>query len=128
MVFLKCYFAALSPGRLTLWCSFIWYLVIAVRYFDGDAKLWTTSLGLTAIVGSILTINACPAGGGPRSLDKWQLLRFFLIPFCVSSFSALVKGRGFVLIFPPEPRENLTAGGACFLFCLFVLLTKRLIH
>jgi hypothetical protein len=42
----------------------------------------------------------------------------FLIPFCVSSFAALVKDAGFIVIFPPTVRENL--GGA---FGVVVFLT-----
>jgi hypothetical protein len=32
-----------------------------------------------------------------------------LMPFCVSSFSQLIKGKGFVLVFPPSAHENLAA-------------------
>jgi hypothetical protein len=54
------------------------------------------------------------------------VLRLFLMPFCVSSFSALVKGRQFLLVFPPSPAENLAAFAGCGLFVAGVLLVKRL--
>jgi hypothetical protein len=47
-----------------------------------------------------------------------------MMPFCVSSFSALVKGRGFTLIFSPNPTEILLAVGICALFCATVWLLK----
>lgn len=47
------------------------------------------------------------------------------MPFCVSSFSALIKGRGFFLIFPPSWTENLVALGSCATFCVFVFVVKR---
>ena len=48
------------------------------------------------------------------------------MPFCVSSFSALVKGRDFFLIFSPRIRETLTAAALCAAFCATVALLKRL--
>jgi hypothetical protein len=48
-----------------------------------------------------------------------------MMPFCVSSFSALVKGRGFVLIFSPNPMEILWAVALCGLLCAVVLALKK---
>jgi hypothetical protein len=48
-----------------------------------------------------------------------------LTPFCVSSFAALVKGRGFVLIFSPDWREMAVAAGLCVLFAASVVVVKR---
>jgi hypothetical protein len=58
-------------------------------------------------------------------LDFWQTFRLFLMPFCVSSFSALVKGKGFILIFSPKPMEIAIAAGACAVLCGVVLLLRR---
>ncbi len=46
------------------------------------------------------------------------------MPFCVSSYSALIKGKGFILIFPPEWRENLI-GLACLVAILIVQRTVK---
>ena len=46
------------------------------------------------------------------------------MPFCVSSFSALVKGRGFTLVFSPRAQENLLALGMCAAFGAFVAGVK----
>jgi len=114
------YLAGLTPARTALWCYLLWYLVVLVRYFDGNPRLWLTSLGLSAIVGVALLLNA----GWP--LGRWQVFRFFLMPFCVSSFAALVKGRGFVLVFSPRWGEVAAGLGACLLFVGTVALAGRL--
>jgi hypothetical protein len=46
------------------------------------------------------------------------------MPFCVSSFAALVEGRGFILVFSPHPQENLLALGCCAAFCVSVAGVK----
>ena len=119
------YLVNLSAGRLVLWCYFIWYAVVLARYFDASPRLWLTSLGLSLIIGFALFISTAKAGAHRLQLDRWQVFRLFLMPFCVSSFSALVKGRGFVLIFSPNPFEILAALGLCALLCLTVLRLQR---
>ena len=119
------YLTNLSAGRLILWCYFIWYAVVLERYFDPSPRLWITSLGLSLIIGVALFISTAKAGTARVKLDPWQIIRLFMMPFCVSSFSALVKGRGFVLIFSPNPWEILSALGLCALLCLTVFALKR---
>lgn len=119
------YLRGLNPGRLVLWCYLVWYLVVLVRYFDPDPRLWMTSVGLSAIIGAALFLSAT-AGATSVRLDRWTLFRLFLMPFCVSSFSALVKGRGFLLIFSPDPNEIVLAVGLCALFCGVVWAVKRM--
>jgi len=118
------YLASLSAARLVLWCYFIWYGVVLVRYFDPSPRLWLTSLGLSAIIGLALYLSTT-AGTNRVKLQFWPTFRLFLMPFCVSSFAALVKGRGFVLIFSPKPAEILTAMGLCALLCGVVAVLKR---
>jgi hypothetical protein len=119
------YLTELSTGRLTLWCYFVWYAVVLVRYFDPNPRIWLTSLGLSLIIGIALFISTSHAGTRKVRLERWQTFRLFLMPFCVSSFSALVKGRGFVLIFSPNPKEILLALGLCAALCGCVLVLKR---
>src|SRR5581483_4035998 len=97
------YLANLSNSRLLLWCYFIWYLVVLARYFEPNARLWLTSLGLSFIIGLALFISTATAGAVRVKLERWQVFRLFLMPFCVSSFSALGKRKGFVLVFSPKP-------------------------
>ena len=119
------YLVNLSIGRLILWCYCLWYLVVLARYFDPNPRLWLTSLGLSLIIGFALYISTTAAGNKKVQLEPWQTFRLFLMPFCVSSFAALVKGRGFVLIFSPNPWEILTALGLCALLCLGTAVVKR---
>jgi hypothetical protein len=109
------YFQKLTAGGLALWCYFVWYAFFAVRYFDPSRALWLTSLGLAIIVGVALMIST-----STQRLWSWQAFRLFAMPFFVSSFSALVKGRGFMLIFSPRLQENYIALGCVAAFCAFV--------
>ena len=119
------YLTELSTGRLILWCYFVWYAVVLVRYFDPNPRIWLTSLGLSFIIGIALFISTSHAGSRKVQLERWQTFRLFLMPFCVSSFSALVKGRGFMLIFSPNPKEISVALGLCAALCCLVLVLKK---
>ena len=120
------YLTALSRGRLILWCYFIWYLVVLLRYFDPAPRLWLTSVGLSVIIGVALYLSTAGSGTTKVKLDRWQTFRLFLMPFCVSSFAALVKGKEFVLIFSPRPKENLLAITLCAALCALVFALKTL--
>jgi hypothetical protein len=122
---LRQYLAALSTGRLILWCYLIWYAVVLVRYFDSTPALWLTSLGLSAIIGFALYLSTAGSGTTKVKFDRWQVFRLFLMPFCVSSFAALVKGKGFILIFSPKPGEILLAVVLCAALCLIVFAFKK---
>ena len=99
--------------------------MVLVRYFDSSPRLWLTSLGLSLIVGFALFISTTAASKNKVKLDFWQTVRLFIMPFCVSSFSALVKGRGFILIFSPKPIEIGIAAALCANMCVLVLLLRR---
>src|SRR5437899_6808230 len=118
------YLANLSKGRLILWCYFIWYLVVLVRYFDSSPRLWLTSLGLSLIIGFALFVSTTTAGEKKLKLERWQVIRLFMMPFCVSSFSALVKGKGFFLIFSLDLDEILIAVGLCSVLCGKLMVVK----
>ncbi len=119
------YFARLTTGRIILWCYAIWYAVNVANHFDPRPRLWLTSLGLSAIIGTALLISTRSSSNGTTSLDRWQIFRLYLMPWCVSSFSALVKDAGFFLIFPPSLKENLVGAGLIVLFVVSVRLLKR---
>jgi hypothetical protein len=118
------YFAHLTGARAVLWCYLLWYVVVVTRYFEPNARLWLTSSGLSLIIGFALLLNA-RSGDGRISLNAWQRFRFFLAPFCVSSFSALVKGKGFVLVFSPNWRDLALGVAACAGFLALVGLARR---
>lgn len=119
------YLANLTPGRIILWCYAIWYVVNVSAHFDPRPRLWITSIGLSVIIGTALLISTRSASNGTTQLDRWQIFRLYLMPFCVSSFAALVKDAGFVLVFPPSVRENLIGLGSVAAFVLGVLGLKR---
>lgn len=121
---LVAYLRQLTLPRIVLWCYLIWYLVMAAAYFDPAPRLWLTSAGLSLIIGFALVLSVVCAPQAPR-LDRWQTFRLFLIPFCVSSFAALVKDRGFVLVFSPRPAETGLALALCAAFVLLVGLARR---
>ncbi|MDB5322014.1 MAG: hypothetical protein JWN40_3645 [Phycisphaerales bacterium] len=119
------YLRNLSTGRLILWCYFIWYLVVLVRYFDPSPQVWATSFGLCAIIGFALYINTTRSGPQRVLIGFWPTVRLFMMPLCVSSFAAMVKGRGFVLIFSPDWREIAAAVGLCAGLWLARYLARR---
>jgi hypothetical protein len=49
-----------------------------------------------------------------------------MMPFCVSSFAALIKGRGFVLVFDPSWAANAAALACCSVFVGAAFLARRL--
>jgi hypothetical protein len=118
------YLRNLNAARVILWCYFIWYVVVLVRYFDPDPRIWLTALGLSGIIGVALLLNATASGRERVRLEAWPTFRLFLTPFCVSSFAALVKGRGFVLIFGPDWREMAVAVGLCAVLVGVVFVVK----
>lgn len=119
------YLTNLTPGRMVLWCYAIWYAVNVTAHFEARPRLWITSVGLSAIIGTALLISTRSASNGTTQLDRWQIFRLYLMPFCVSSFAALVKDADFVLVFPPSLRENLIGVGLIAGFVVLVLALKR---
>jgi hypothetical protein len=118
------YLQQLDTPRLVLWCYAIWYGVVFFHYFDPSPALWLTSVGLSGIIGCALLLSTRAAIGTAR-LGGWGIFRLFLMPFCVSSFAALVKGRGFVLVFAPRLGENLLVVALCGGFVGLVCLLRR---
>ena len=122
MTKLMSYLAGLTNSMKVLWCSLIWYLYFAVKYFEPNLELWLRSIGIAILIGVILNLNAFHSMKNIReSSNKWQVFRFFIIPFCVSSFPALIKDKGFIIFFSPSFGENLTVITICI---LFLLLTR----
>jgi hypothetical protein len=117
------YLSELTLGKIVLWCYFIWYLVTVVAHFDPSPALWLSSLGISAIVGFALHLSI-QKNEAPVSSNLWQTIRLFLMPFCVSSFSALIKGQGYILVVPARPLEVGLSLSLCAVFVLFVLGLK----
>lgn len=105
-----------------LWCYLIWYLVTVVAHFDASPRIWLTSLGISAIVGIALLLSI--RGEARTALGRWQIFRLFLMPFCVSSFSALIKGEDYFLVLPARAPELYLSIGLCALFILVVRILR----
>jgi hypothetical protein len=122
------YFSGLTTPRVVLWCYFIWWAFTANRYFDPTPRLWLTSLGLSVVIGTGLYLSTALGGKTVTHLDKFQIARLYMMPFCVSSFAALIKDRGFFLVFHPTLDANVECAGLCMVFvavALFARLTAR---
>ncbi len=118
------YLAELTPGKTALWCYLIWYLVSVIAHFDGSPRIWLSSLGISGIVGVALLLSLRSEAHTPPT--GWQTFRLFLMPFCVSSFSALIKGQGYVLIVPSRPMELYLSLALCAAFVLVVFALKKI--
>jgi hypothetical protein len=110
------YFARLRTPKLVLWCYLAWYLAIVGCYLDRSPLIWLSALGISSLIG-IGLIFATKVPGQP--MDGWTKFRLFLFPFCVSSYSSLIKGKGFILLFPTEIRPLLIGIAACAAMLLF---------
>ncbi|MDP1590430.1 MAG: hypothetical protein Q8M07_21940 [Prosthecobacter sp.] len=120
------YLQNLSTGRIILWSYFIWWTVSIIHHFDASPRIWVTSLGLSGIIGAALILSTRSSSGAATKMDPWVVFRLFLMPFCVSSFAALVKDAGYVLVFPPSFRENAIGLGIIAIFLLVVWSVKKL--
>lgn len=121
------YFASLAPGKMVLWCYLLWYLVNAAALFDPSPSIWLNSAGICLVIGVALWLSvstAAPAAPKRSSAGSWQTFRLFLMPFCVSSFATLIKGQGYFLIFPSNPRLLALSLLACAVFVVICMLLR----
>ena len=114
----------MEPGKTVLWLFLAWYLAMVAMYFEASPRLWLNSLAMAALIGFALTLSVRQAG---ERLRFWVVFRLHAIPFCVSSFSALVRDDGFYAILAPEAKANLIAAAACALLGGTFLLARRII-
>lgn len=117
------YFAKLPNGKLVLWCYLIWWANTVVHHFDPAPSIWLNSIGISAVIGVALILSV--GGLSSATKDKWQAFRLFAMPFCVSSFSSLIKGKGFILVFPPAAKEFALSVGLCALFAAMVIGLRK---
>jgi hypothetical protein len=82
------YFYEIKLDKIILWCYLIWYVVIVYFYFDASLKIWMNAIGISAVIGTGLLLSVSSSNHNEK--DNWQTFRLYLMPFCVSSFSALI--------------------------------------
>ena len=116
------YLSELTSGKTALWCYLIWYLVTVAAHFNSSPGLWLTSSGISVVIGiALLSVHLAPGVVPNRS----HTFRLFLMPFCVASFSALIKGHGYYLVLPSRPLELGLSVSLCAFFVLLVLSPTR---
>ncbi len=128
MKWLMKYFREIKLNKLILWCYLIWYLAIVSFYFDPAPKIWINAIGISAVIGTALILSVSNSNS---KADYWQIFRLYLMPFCVSSFSSLIKDRGFIVIISPKPQETILAILSCVIFLLVIgaiKFTNRVIN
>jgi hypothetical protein len=104
------YFAALRVPKLVLWCYLAWYVAVASCYFDPSPAIWLSAVGISGLIGIALIFATGTPG---KRTDGWTKFRLFLFPFCVSSYSTLIKGKGFILLFPTQATPLIAGITAC---------------
>ncbi len=117
------YLSSLSSSKIVLWCYLIWYLATVAFYFDPSPAIWLNSLGISVVIGIDLMLSIDSSASWRE--NKWQIIRLFLMPWAVSSFSSLIKGQGYWLIIPPKPLEIAVSVGACVIFVVAVFFIKQ---
>lgn len=115
------YFYEIKLGKAILWCYLIWYITVVYFYFDPSLKLWLNAVGISAVIGTGLMLSV---GGKTGTRDHWQTFRLYLMPFCVSSFSALIKEQGFIVCISPKLEETAVAVSGCMLFLAMIFFIK----
>jgi len=115
------YLYEIKLDKAILWCYLIWYVTVVCFHFDPSFKIWITSIGISAVIGTGLMLSVSSSKG---ERDRWQAFRLYLMPFCVSSFSALIKDRGFIIFISPNIKETIVSVSCCVLFLLVILLVK----
>jgi hypothetical protein len=116
------YLYDIKLGKVVLWCYLIWYVVVVYFYFDPSPKIWSNALGISAVIGTGLVLSV--STNRNESVNHWQTFRLYLMPFCVSSFSALIKDHGFIVFISPKITETLIAVSCCALFLTIVFGIK----
>ncbi|MBW4647464.1 MAG: hypothetical protein KME06_02005 [Kastovskya adunca ATA6-11-RM4] len=118
------YFYEIKLNKAILWCYLIWYIVVVYLYFDPSLKIWINSVGISAVVGTGLLLSVSSNKADKK--DNWQTFRLYLMPFCVSSFSALIKDHEFIVFISPKIKETLALVLCCILFLSVVLVIKSI--
>lgn len=116
------YLYKIKLDKAILWCYLIWYVTVVCFHFDPSVKIWINSIGISAVIGTGLMLSVSSSKG---ERDRWQAFRLYLMPFCVSSFSALIKEEGFLVFISPNIKETIVSVSCCVLFLLVILVVKQ---
>ena len=117
------YFSTINYPKRILWCYLVWYIAIVAQYFEPLFSMWVSSIGIAVIIGFALNLATNQKA---QIRDRWVVYRLYIFPFCVSSYSALIKDKGFFLLFPTELKPITIATVSCLSFLSFTFLCRRL--
>ena len=117
------YLYKIKLDKAILSCYLIWYVTVVCFHFDPAVKIWINSIGISAVIGTGLMLSVSSSKG---KRDRWQAFRLYLMPFCVSSFSALIKEQGFIVFISPNIKETIVSVSCCVLFILVILAVKKI--
>ena len=114
-----------SKPILVLWNVWLWWLYVAITHFETliIPTVLHSAIGICLIVGFTLNTNAFALwaanfeaeGREPRLSTflregPFSALRFFMIPFCVSSYSSMINQEDhagtFIFLFPTASRDG----------------------
>lgn len=98
---------------------FAWWCFIVGSFplpASSATRVWGNAALTSALVGTVLNANAYVAPFREHlQLRTWAIARFYMIPFCVSSYSALANAFDFVALFPAQdPATGGTGLGLAF--------------
>lgn len=116
------YLYEIKLDKAILWCYLIWYVVVVCFHFDPSVKIWINSIGISVVIGTGLILSVSSSKIGEK--DPWQTFRLYLMPFCVSSFSALIKEEGFIVFISPNLKETIVSVLCCVLFLSVIWSVK----
>ena len=136
-------YESLRPPLLPLWFSLTWYITVVATHEEpaNVTAHWGNAAIISALVGTILNVNAFSAAAGGDSLSDWlkrnpcTSARFYVIPFCVSSYSSVVVSAGsdaFITVFPRcliclglalSGSVGVTSAAVCFRYLLLWLMS-----
>ncbi|HEY9629992.1 MAG TPA: hypothetical protein V6C84_22090 [Coleofasciculaceae cyanobacterium] len=114
------YLYQIKLDKAILWCYLIWYVTIVYFYFDPTLKIWINAIGISAVIGTGLLLSV--SSGAAK--NHWQTFRLYLMPFCVSSFSSLIKDHGFFVFISPKISETIASASCCALFLSTIWVIK----
>jgi hypothetical protein len=115
------YLYEIKLDKTLLWCYLIWYVTVVCFHFDPSVKIWINSIGISAVIGTGLMLSVSSSKG---ERYRWQAFRLYLMPFCVSSFSALIKDQGFIIFISPNIKGTIVSVSGCVLFISVILVVK----
>ena len=112
-----------APPLLLLFGFFSYYLAVVLS-FGGVLRIWLNAIVMSALVG--VALNAAAIGTTPIKKwvqeGPWRCFRLFLVPFCVSSISAVRAANApvFFYLLPREQGPMTRALAACLAVPLLV--------